>query len=90
MRTTVDIPDELLRKTKATAALRGMKMKDLIVKLIESGLSTIGTEVEPRLGHRTAVPVLIPASGRKIPVLTNAQIFEILDQEDDEAHGRLS
>ena len=30
MRTTVDIPDELFRKVKATAALRGKKIKDLV------------------------------------------------------------
>lgn len=30
MRTTVDIPDRLFRKVKATAALRGKKIKDLV------------------------------------------------------------
>ena len=30
MRTTVDIPDELLRRAKSEAALRGRKLKDLI------------------------------------------------------------
>ena len=30
MRTTVDIPDELFRRAKSEAALRGRKLKDLI------------------------------------------------------------
>jgi len=30
MRTTVDIPDELLRRAKSEAALRGRKLKDLV------------------------------------------------------------
>lgn len=30
MRTTVDLPDELFRRAKAEAALRGRKLKDLI------------------------------------------------------------
>ena len=30
MRTTVDIPDKLFRKVKATAALRGKRIKDLV------------------------------------------------------------
>jgi hypothetical protein len=30
MRTTVDIPDELFRRAKAEAALRGGKLKDLV------------------------------------------------------------
>lgn len=35
VRTTVDLPESLLRKTKSTAALRGSSMKDLIVRAIE-------------------------------------------------------
>jgi hypothetical protein len=30
MRTTVDLPDELFRRAKAEAALRGRKFKDLV------------------------------------------------------------
>lgn len=30
MRTTVDIPDELFRRAKSEAALRGCKLKDLV------------------------------------------------------------
>ncbi len=35
MRTTIEIPDTLFRKTKATAALRGSTMKELVVRAIE-------------------------------------------------------
>ena len=35
MRTTIDLPDILFRRTKAVAALRGSSMKDLIVRAIE-------------------------------------------------------
>ena len=37
MRTTVDLPDELFRRAKAEAALRGRKLKDLI----EEGLRSV-------------------------------------------------
>lgn len=37
MRTTVDLPDELFRRAKAEAAMRGRKFKDLI----EDGLRLI-------------------------------------------------
>jgi hypothetical protein len=37
MRTTVDLPDELLRRAKSEAALRGRKLKDLI----EEGLRAV-------------------------------------------------
>ena len=35
MRTTVDLPDALFRRAKATAAVRGMSMKKLITSAIE-------------------------------------------------------
>ena len=35
MKTTVEIPDELFRKAKAVAALRGQSMKDLINQLLQ-------------------------------------------------------
>jgi len=89
MRTTIDLPEELLRRAKATAALRGMKMKDLIADFVRSGLSPQTNQDDAQTGMHAPIPVTIPATGRKIPVLTNAQIFEILDQEDDETHGRL-
>ena len=37
MRTTVDIPDELFRRAKSEAALRGRRLKDLV----EEGLRLI-------------------------------------------------
>ena len=37
MRTTVDVPDDLYRRAKAEAALRGRKLKDLV----EEGLRLV-------------------------------------------------
>ena len=37
MRTTIDIPDELFRRAKSDAALRGRKLKDLV----EEGLRLV-------------------------------------------------
>jgi hypothetical protein len=90
MRTTIDLPDDLLRRAKATAALRGIKMKDLIAELLQTGIGQFG-DVRPRqAGIKRPIPVTIPADGRQIPSLTNAQIFELIDQEDDRADGGLS
>jgi hypothetical protein len=38
MRTTVEIPDELFRKCKATAALRGGSLKDLVREALQEYL----------------------------------------------------
>ena len=43
MRTTVDLPDELYRRAKAEAALRGHNLKDLV----EEGLRRVLQAPEP-------------------------------------------
>lgn len=87
MRTTIDIPEDLLRRAKATAALRGVKMKDLVAEFMRSGLGYPAASSSARSGINGPIPVTIPADGRNIPSLTNAEIFEILDRVDDQKHG---
>lgn len=73
VRTTVDIPDPVYRRLKATAALRGATVKEIIVGLIEKELRIAPS---PRKG-RIRLPLIEshrPGSLR----LTNAEINEIL------------
>lgn len=47
MRTTVDIPDELFRRAKSEAALRGRKLKDLVeegLRLVLEGAPSEGEQ----------------------------------------------
>ncbi len=43
MKTTVDLPDELLRQAKAEAALRGKKLRELV----QEGLERVLREPDP-------------------------------------------
>jgi hypothetical protein len=53
MRTTVDLPDELYRRAKAEAALRGRNFKDLV----EEGLRRVLRSPEPETStQRPAAP----------------------------------
>jgi hypothetical protein len=47
MKTTVEIPDDLYRKAKATAALRGLKLKDLIEDGLRLALKRLGNTPSP-------------------------------------------
>ncbi|MDP1920883.1 MAG: hypothetical protein Q8L14_31880 [Myxococcales bacterium] len=40
MKTTLELPDELLRRTKAAAALRGVSMRDFVAEALEHQLKT--------------------------------------------------
>jgi hypothetical protein len=63
MRTTVDLPEALFRKTKALAALRGSTMKDLIVQAIEKEIH--GPPVAKQ-GKRMAFPLIRMPKGKKL------------------------
>jgi plasmid stability protein len=45
MKTTLDLPDELLRQLKAAAALRGQSMKDFVAEALSQALA--GPERRP-------------------------------------------
>jgi hypothetical protein len=74
MRTTIDLPDTLFRRAKATAALRGSTMKELVVQAIER-------EIAEHRSSKKAVPrVNLPIhlkSGRKLD-LTNFDFDDLL------------
>jgi len=83
MRTTIDLPDELLRQAKAKAALDGMKLKDLITQFVEQGLGRGALRsTAPLRRRRSALPVARAATGRMLPSLTNADIYRILEEEE--------
>ncbi len=82
MRTTIDLPDELLRQAKAKAALDGMKLKDLITRYVEQGLRGAPSRTAPRKRQRSELPVARAATGRTLPALTNVEIQRILDEEE--------
>ncbi len=73
MRTTVDLPDELFRKMKATAALRGMSLKQFLTSAVETEIS------KPRQSkrHRVKLP-LIHSKNPGTLNLTNAEIEDLL------------
>lgn len=87
MRTTIDLPDQLLRQAKSRAALSGMSLKDLITRFIERGLRQ-DTEQPVVRQRRPELPEIIAARGRRMPLLSNAETQAILDTEDAQAeHG---
>jgi hypothetical protein len=88
VRTTIDLPDELLRQVKAKAALDGMKLKDLITRFVEQGLRPNALpNVAPPRRRRSELPVARAATGRTIPARTNADLQRILDEEETAGGG---
>jgi len=84
MRTTIDFPDDLFRELKVTAALDGLKLKDLIIRYVQQGLRQ-RVAAAPLRRQRSELPVVRKATGHSLPALANADIERIL--EEDETAG---
>ena len=75
MRTTIDLPDALYRKTKAIAALRGASMKEVITRAVEREVAeTAPAKAKP---HHVKLP-LIPWKGKNKLDLTNFDFDDLL------------
>lgn len=75
MRTMIDMPDALFRKTKALAALRGSSMKDLIVRAVEREVN--GPNPAESAPRRRKLPVVHLRNGQKLD-LSNFDFDDLL------------
>jgi hypothetical protein len=83
MRTTVDLPDDLMRAAKSRAAERGESMNDLFARAVAHEL---GVMPGRRPSGRVALPLVGHRSAPRVSV-TNADIEEALAAEDVERCG---
>jgi plasmid stability protein len=85
MRTTLDLPDALFKHLKARAALEGRTLRDLVVELVQKGLTTRET-VDPQQRFAARPPV-VQSSG-PLPVdlsqMSNADLYELMYEDEDE------
>ncbi len=66
MRATVDLPDDLFRRAKAPAALRGDSLKDLVVRAIETEIGGRNPAESGQRARRARLPLIWLRSGRKL------------------------
>ena len=79
MRTTLDLPDALLRQLKAKAALEGKTLKELMRLLVERGLRA-GAEPPPAETGTSKLPTVRLGKPLNLPRPSNAALFELLDE----------
>ena len=84
MRTTIDMPDALMRAAKARAADRGESLKDLVNRALahELGLPS----VPKRKTGRVTLP-LIARDAAPTVLVTSDDIADALDAEDVERYS---
>jgi hypothetical protein len=72
MRTTIELPDELLAKAKSRAAIRGVSLKQFFIEAIEQTL------VPDKAKVRRRPPAIGNPRSRRIGILTSEQIDEAI------------
>jgi hypothetical protein len=93
VRTTIDIPDDLLRQAKARAAIRGMKLKDYVAEALRMTLYYPFPDQKPGrvaedegeqmvLDEDCIFPLIRGRAGPKMKGITGETIGQILEDED--------
>lgn len=94
MKTTLDLPDPLMRKIKIRAAGEGRKLKDLVAELLDLGLAAGSPsrqagyfKTDPEIG----ISVFVSPPDAPVHRLTGEEILrleqESLEQEDLQRAG---
>ena len=99
MRTTLDLPDPLMRRVKIRAASEGRKLEELIADLLEKGMDTPAVEtlregerpytIDPKTGMAVSrtlnTPGFVPPTAKE----SHAMIERANEEEDLRRAGLL-
>jgi len=77
--TSLDLPDDLLKRSKLEAAERGISLEDLVTQALVKEVRR--SSVRPAPGHRTRFPIFSSRQPRSLD-LRNADLAESENDED--------
>ena len=89
MKTTIELPEDLAAQAAEQARAAGLSFEEWIVHLVMSSVAARVPAHEPRRGRRSPLPVIVPARGVKLPMLTNAAIDALFEAEDLEMQSTI-
>ena len=81
VKTTIEIPDELFKKAKATAALQGESLRELICDALETHLASAPVPQTHRSGWRSVFGLAEPKAVAKVDQFIDADL-ERVDPSD--------
>jgi plasmid stability protein len=84
MRTTIDLPSELMHAAKVRAAQHGESLKELFTRAIAH---EVGTSGRVRPAGRVTFPLIGTDSDPRVDI-TSADIADALEAEDIERYGQ--
>ena len=78
MRTTFDLPDDLMKRAKIAAVKRGSSLRDLVAEAL---CRLLAEQSSPKRKRMTEAPIKLPP-GHTIPIRSNSEIAQLFDQEE--------
>jgi plasmid stability protein len=81
MKTTLEIPDDLMREIKVRAANEDRKLKDLVAELLRRGLTQSERQTS-EIRHRVKFPLVQGHPARPGEELTPERVAQILNDEE--------
>lgn len=77
MKTTFDLPEDVVREMKLRAVMEGRKLRDVAEEIFRRGLAQPGSSRPSTERHRVRLPLVPIAKGAKPFALTGQQIAEM-------------
>jgi hypothetical protein len=87
MKTTLDLPADLVRKMKLRAVHEGRKLRDVAAEVFRRGLARPETAVKPNTRHRIKLPLFPCASDAPARRMSAEEIIA-LEQESQTREDR--
>jgi hypothetical protein len=79
MRTTVDLPGDLVKRAKIAAVQRGTSLREFIGQALERELA-----IQPPSRRRMTAPPVTLRNGTVVPALSNTDVAEMFQREDEQ------
>jgi plasmid stability protein len=85
MKTTLELPDDLMRAVKIRAVEENKKLKDAVADLLRRGLAQEGSQ--PKARRRIELPLIECAhEARPVEEMTPERVAQVLLDEEAESH----
>jgi plasmid stability protein len=88
MKTTLDLPDALVKQVKLRALRDGRKLKDAVADLLRQGLASSAGTPMPRptisIDPETGLPTIQGAPGAPISTMSAEQIYAAIQKSQEE------
>jgi hypothetical protein len=77
MKTTIDLPEDLVREMKFRAVREGRKLREVAEEVFRRGLATPASSRGPGERHRVVLPIIPAAADAKPFELSGERLLEL-------------